>query len=391
MSTTTTAAPITVLTNIQDPEDTKNVYYQSGGYRLSRPVLEGANAKRTFDSIPTVDVSNIFSPDLEVRKAIAAEVAKVCEEVGFFYAANPPVSKDKMEAAMEIIKTFFRLPQEELLKLHVDNSQGVKGYLPFAFRDGRRCRASYSLGRDYTNPEQHFVQKASEGTVPLNQWPDEVLPEFRTIIYEYYQEVFVFARKMLQIFALALGLDETDLDDTFRFPLNDITMQYYPVQDPNEQSSIVPHADYGGFTLLYQDNVGGLEVLNANGAWVPAPPREHSYVVNTGSYMEVLSNGRFPATVHRAFGNPRVDRFSLPFFYNPDPNVMVAPHPKLVTEGQAFQPQDVSRRQIKGLMTNRPHHPFFAKLRALGLTDEELTFDLVTKPLAEIEAQYGKK
>ena len=96
MLTTTTAAPITVLTNIQDPEDTKNVYYQSGGYRLSRPVLEGANAKRTFDTIPTVDVSNTFSPDLEVRKVIAAEVAKVCEEVGFFYAANPPVFKDKI-------------------------------------------------------------------------------------------------------------------------------------------------------------------------------------------------------------------------------------------------------------------------------------------------------
>lgn len=195
-------------------------------------------------------------------------------------------------------------------------------------------------------------------------------------------------------------------------------MQYYPVQDPNEQSSIVPHADYGGFTLLYQgmfclslppcpcmyvhlsltsppDDVGGLEVLNANGVWVPAPPREHAYVVNTGSYMEVLSNGRFPATVHRAFGNPRCDRFSLPFFYNPDPDVLVAPHPKLLATVETteisrtaptFSPQDVSRRQIKGLMSNRPNHPFFTKLRALGLTDEELTFDLVTKPLVEIEA-----
>ncbi|CAK7235701.1 hypothetical protein SCUCBS95973_009356 [Sporothrix curviconia] len=118
MSTTTTTAPATVLANIQDPDDTKNVYYQSGGYRLLRPVLIGAQVKRTFDAIPTVDVSNIFSPDLNVRKAIAAEV-------GFFYASNPPVP-------------FFRLPQDELLQLHVDNSQGVKGYLPFTFRDGRR-------------------------------------------------------------------------------------------------------------------------------------------------------------------------------------------------------------------------------------------------------------
>lgn len=63
---------------------------------MSRPVLTGQDAKDTFDSIPTVDVSKIFSPDLEVRWGIAKEVAKVCEEVGFFYATNPPISDEKM-------------------------------------------------------------------------------------------------------------------------------------------------------------------------------------------------------------------------------------------------------------------------------------------------------
>ena len=63
---------------------------------MSRPVLTGVDAKKTFDSIPTVDVANIFSPDLEVRRAIAQNVAKACEEVGFFYAVNPPVSYEKM-------------------------------------------------------------------------------------------------------------------------------------------------------------------------------------------------------------------------------------------------------------------------------------------------------
>lgn len=71
------------------------------------------------------------------------------------------------------------------LKLHVDRSQGIKGYLPFKFKDGSSRRASYSLGRDYTNPEQHFVKVAPEGTVSINQWPDDSLPEFRKIIYEY--------------------------------------------------------------------------------------------------------------------------------------------------------------------------------------------------------------
>lgn len=71
------------------------------------------------------------------------------------------------------------------LKIHVDNSQCVKGYLPFTFEDGTSSRASFSFGRDYTNPEQHFVKQAAPGTMSVNQWPEGALPEFRNVMYEY--------------------------------------------------------------------------------------------------------------------------------------------------------------------------------------------------------------
>lgn len=142
------------------------------------------------------------------------------------------------------------------------------------------------------------------------------------------------------------------------------------------------------FSHFETDQVGGLEVLNANGIWVPAPPKEHAYVVNTGSYMEVLSNSRFPATVHRAFGNNRSERFSLPFFFNPDPDSTIVPHPKLLAPGEkpGFEPQDVGRRTVKGMLTNRPNHPFLKKLKALGLKEEELDYNLMTRPIEEIAA-----
>lgn len=129
MATTTIEAATIIARHHEEPD---KVSYISGGYRLSRPILIGEDAKKTFDSIPSVDVSNVFSPDLEVRKEIAREVAKVAEEVGFFYAINPPVSYEKMgmsimklpkefsgsleaDAALDILKTFFNLPQEDLV------------------------------------------------------------------------------------------------------------------------------------------------------------------------------------------------------------------------------------------------------------------------------------
>lgn len=140
--------------------------------------------------------------------------------------------------------------------------------------------------------------------------------------------------------------------------------------------------------LLKTDQVGGLEVLNGNGIWIPALPKEHTYVLNTGSYMEVLSNSRFPATVHRVFGNSKCERFSLPFFFNPDPNSTIIPHPKLLAQEEKpeFEPQDVGRRTFKGMMSNRPNHPFLKKLKEVGLKEEELDYGLVTRVFEEIAA-----
>jgi hypothetical protein len=81
-------------------EDSNYVHYVMGGVARKRPILTGIEAKQTFNEIPSVDCSDVFSKDLEVRKAIAAKLGKACEEVGFFYTTNPPVSIEKMGMSM---------------------------------------------------------------------------------------------------------------------------------------------------------------------------------------------------------------------------------------------------------------------------------------------------
>lgn len=53
---------------------------------------------------------------------------------------------------------------------------------------------------------------------------------------------------MIQIIALALGLEETELDDLFEYPLTDVTVQHYPaLAEPLVAKEILyAHADYGG-------------------------------------------------------------------------------------------------------------------------------------------------
>ena len=120
---------------------------------------------------------------------------------------------------------------------------------------------------------------------------------------------------------------------------------------------------------LPSDKVAGHEVLNANGIWIPAPPKNYAYIVNTGNYMEVLSNARLPATVHRVFGGYKCERLSLPFFFSPDPWSVIVPHPSLIPAGEQpkFEPQKISTRTVKGMMYSRPNHPFLKKIEGSWL------------------------
>jgi len=83
MANTKTLDTVSMLAKAEE-EDRDHVHYISGGYHQSRPVLRGAQAKKPFDCIPIVDVSTISSPDPDLRQAVARDVAKAAEEVGFF-------------------------------------------------------------------------------------------------------------------------------------------------------------------------------------------------------------------------------------------------------------------------------------------------------------------
>jgi len=85
-----------------------------------------------------------------------------------------------------------------------------------------------------------------------------------------------------------------------------------------------PHTDAGALTLLLQDDEPGLEVFHA-GAWHLVEPRRDALVVNIGDIVQVWSNDRYTAALHRALVSPNAERFSAPFFFNPAYRAWYAP------------------------------------------------------------------
>lgn len=72
--------------------------------------------------------------------------------------------------------------------------------------------------------------------------------------------------------------------------------------------------------------VGGLEVLNKNGIYIPAKPIRGTFVVNIGDFLQRISNDTFVSTVHRVRNTAGLERYSIPFFFsfNMDAEVAVS-------------------------------------------------------------------
>ena len=76
------------------------------------------------------------------------------------------------------------------------------------------------------------------------------------------------------------------------------------------------HSDAGALTVLLQDDVGGLQV-ETDAGWVDVTPIDGALVVNCGDMVQIWSNDRYRAAVHRVRPMTGKSRYSIPFLLQP--------------------------------------------------------------------------
>jgi len=81
--------------------------------------------------------------------------------------------------------------------------------------------------------------------------------------------------------------------------------------------SSAPHSDFGFLTILAQDDVGGLQIQTLGGEWIDAPNLSDVLLVNVGDMAMRWTNDRFRSTVHRVVNAEGMNRYSIPFFFDP--------------------------------------------------------------------------
>ena len=265
--------------------------------------------------IPVIDVGPLLSADREKWRAVARALLKASSEVGFFYVSNHGVAAETIAAADKAARDFFARPLEE--KLAVAINRHHHGFLrrgEAKMYDTARAdlKESFVWGLE---TEKGDPERESNLFLGPNRWPSD-MPALRPALYPFYLGMTECAKRLARAFALSLDLPEDFFVGSCRKPISRSAIIYYPPQPPDlghEQFGVAPHTDYGCMTLLWQDEIGGLEVQGLDGEWVTAHPLPGTLVVNIGDLLARWTNDRFdldaasgrqPARRHPPFDDP---------------------------------------------------------------------------------------
>ncbi len=271
--------------------------------------------------LPIIDLYPRFAEGERGRRALAEEIGRACETIGFFYLRSHGLSAETIAATRREAEAFFAQREEE--KLAVARQPGAyRGYIaPMRFSSNEDGSNVVRYEAFLAGPE---VVAGSKLVWP-NRWPDAP-PGFAPAVRAYYRGVTEIAEALLRCLGLTLADDEEALLGYFRRPMTNISLlHYFPRPEGMEEDANNGHHDTNCITILLPSPIGGLEVLRRDDRWAVAEPLPDCFICNIGTMLALWSGGRFRSTRHRVHPPRGRDRFSIAYFASPDCETVVEP------------------------------------------------------------------
>lgn len=276
-------------------------------------------ARAVSKKIPVIDFATFREGDLSQRSAVAAKIYRACQSIGFIYLKNPGIDSNLITETFGQSQKFFNRTLFEKNQLAWSDKFSNRGYVGV----GRErldesktgdLKEAYNIGRESNSTEMSGCNRWLGG--------DDL---FRNTMLDFFSACNETATSVCEALAIALNLPEAFFVNNHNQQDNTLRLLHYPPieQAPSLlQSRAGEHSDYGSFTLLFQDAVGGLEVCNASGEWIEAPFVPETVLVNTGDLMERWTNHVFRSTKHRVRipqeQKAKQSRYSIAFFCHPN-------------------------------------------------------------------------
>src|SRR6185503_10772445 len=286
-----------------------------------------ASAERS--GVPVVDVAALLA-GAPARAAVAEEIGRACRAEGFFYVTGHGVDAVIVDRLVDASRRFFALDPATKMQWRMSlGGRAWRGYFPAGgeLTSGRPdWKEGLYLGSEL--PDDHPQVRSRTPLHGRNLFPS--LPGFREAVLAYLAAVTRLGHTLMEGIALSLGLEATYFADRYTAdPLILFRLFNYPSRaapaNQDVQWGVGEHSDYGLLTILWQDDVGGLQVKTREG-WIEAPPVDGSFVCNIGDMLDRMTGGLYCSTPHRvALNTSGRDRLSLPFFFDPHFEARVRP------------------------------------------------------------------
>ncbi|PKA64536.1 Gibberellin 3-beta-dioxygenase 1 [Apostasia shenzhenica] len=311
------------------------------------------------DAIPIIDISG---PN-------AASLIAACRSCGVFYATGHGVPARLLHDVELQVRRLFSLPLHRKL-LAAPCSGSVSGY-------GRPPLSSFFPKLMWS---EGFTLSGDPLPVASKLWPHDY-SRFCELIEEYYKEMKKLAERLIKLMLLSLGLDEDEMDRVG--PVKELLratdvlqLNSYPAcPDPERAMGMAAHTDSALLTILHQsDGTDGLQVLrDGEGSgpahWAGVPPLPGALVIIVGDLFQILSNGRFQSSRHRAAVSRADHRVSIAYFIGPPEDVKIGPVGSLVDQGRGPEYRPVTWPEYLGIRA----HLFDSALASVtlcGMTED---------------------
>ncbi|WP_404478860.1 isopenicillin N synthase family dioxygenase [Novosphingobium sp. BL-52-GroH] len=290
-------------------------------------------------ALPVLDLGAFIAGEPGAELQLAADIRLIQETLGFYSIVNFGFDPALIEQAYDQNRKLFALPEEARRPYEFQGH--MQGYWPMqsivAVRpgyEGESEQGSQLGGWTFLREREADDPKVVSGMRhrAMNKWPNpELLPDYRPIVSKYHSEMVNLGLKLIEVYALSLDLPRDyfakDFDKLEWYSRNNFMKK-------TAANAVTPHSDHSFLTLLPISPVPGLQVRTPDGNWINAAYTPEALIVNTGEWLNQLTNGRYLATPHRVEA-PTEDRISMPVFINPNDEAVNDPVPGAVPPGEA--------------------------------------------------------
>lgn len=264
---------------------------------------------------PVIDWSLRNTKNKNDRIKLHENVIEACKDYGAFYLKNS-ITNELLQSVECVSHEYFALSLEDKMKNDISQSSCHRGYFPVGYENAKYSKQmdfkeGFDLALELSPSDPDVLAK-----VPLhgpNVWPEKPI-NFCEVVKQFYDNLKKIAEELCVIISNAIDLPADYFSKITTKPLAQLRLLHYPYSTV-QQIGAGAHTDYGIITLLWQDNIGGLEVKTSDGKWSSVVPIPGAIFCFIGDAVQRVTNDTLKATVHRVINKKRCNRYSAAFFF----------------------------------------------------------------------------